>query len=164
VFDPFFSSDVYAPMVQHLRTQEVPVRRWPDLGLGDFVKVDCAACHYVALLTLKDLVSAGLSLGDKVLDLKGGSGAADAEGRGGPWFKSSGVSSSRGSPSPAQQHEVTRAAATTMSVTERRCPDGARRRTRRTRQQQPQPVAMRRWQSRGSRRFDGPFAPQWLLR
>ncbi len=33
---------------------------------------------------------------------------------------------------------------------QRRCPDGARRRRRHTRQQQPQPVAMRRWQSRGS--------------
>ena len=38
---------------------------------GDFVKVDCAACHHVALLTPEVLLRGGLSPGAKVLDLKG---------------------------------------------------------------------------------------------
>jgi hypothetical protein len=34
--------------------------RIEDLGLGDFVKVDCAACHHVALLLPADaLLSVG---------------------------------------------------------------------------------------------------------
>jgi hypothetical protein len=45
--------------------------RIEDLGLGDLVKVDCAACHHVALLTPEVLVRAGLSPAAKVLDLKG---------------------------------------------------------------------------------------------
>ena len=45
--------------------------RIEDLGLGDFVKVDCPACHHVALLTPEALVKAGLSPTAKVLDLKG---------------------------------------------------------------------------------------------
>jgi hypothetical protein len=32
-----------------------------DLGPGDFVKIDCAACHHVALLKPEALVRAGLS-------------------------------------------------------------------------------------------------------
>jgi hypothetical protein len=35
------------------------------------VKVDCAACHHVALLTPDALLRVGLSPGAKVLDLKG---------------------------------------------------------------------------------------------
>ena len=42
-----------------------------DLGPGDFVKVDCAACHHVALLTPEALLRVGLSPTAKVLDLKG---------------------------------------------------------------------------------------------
>jgi hypothetical protein len=42
-----------------------------DLGLGDFVEVDCAACHHVALLTPEALLRLGLSPAVKVLDLKG---------------------------------------------------------------------------------------------
>jgi hypothetical protein len=42
-----------------------------DLGQGDFVKIGCAACHHVALLTPEALLRAGLSTGAKVLDLKG---------------------------------------------------------------------------------------------
>jgi hypothetical protein len=38
---------------------------------GDFVKVDCAASHHVALLTPEALLKARLSLAAKVLDLKG---------------------------------------------------------------------------------------------
>ena len=45
--------------------------RIEDLGQGDFVKVDCAACHHVALLPLEALLKVGLSRGAKVLDLKG---------------------------------------------------------------------------------------------
>ena len=44
--------------------------RIEDLGLGDFVKVDCAACHNVALLTPGALMRMGLSPAAKVLDLK----------------------------------------------------------------------------------------------
>ena len=44
--------------------------RIEDLGSGDFVKVDCAACHHVALLTPEALLRAGLSPAAKVLDLK----------------------------------------------------------------------------------------------
>jgi hypothetical protein len=45
--------------------------RIEDLGRGDFVKVGCAACHHVALLTPEALLRAGLSPTAKVLDLKG---------------------------------------------------------------------------------------------
>jgi hypothetical protein len=45
--------------------------RIEDLGSGDFVKVDCATCHHVALLTAEALLRAGLSPAAKVLDLKG---------------------------------------------------------------------------------------------
>jgi hypothetical protein len=39
--------------------------------VGYFVKVDCAACHHVALLTPDALLRVGLSSAAKVLDLKG---------------------------------------------------------------------------------------------
>jgi hypothetical protein len=45
--------------------------RIEDLGSGDFVKVDCPACHHVALLTVEALLRAGLSPAAQVLDLKG---------------------------------------------------------------------------------------------
>jgi ribosomal protein S27E len=45
--------------------------RIEDLGQSDFVKVDCAACHHVALLTPEALLRLGLSPGAKVLDFKG---------------------------------------------------------------------------------------------
>jgi hypothetical protein len=45
--------------------------RIEDLGPGDFVKVDCAACHHVALLTPEALLGVGLLAAAKVLDLKG---------------------------------------------------------------------------------------------
>ena len=45
--------------------------RIEDLGQGDFVKVDCAACHQVALLTREALLRVGLSPAAKLLDLKG---------------------------------------------------------------------------------------------
>jgi hypothetical protein len=49
----------------------VELARIEDLGRGDFVKVDCVACHHVALLTLEFLLRLGLSPQAKVLDLKG---------------------------------------------------------------------------------------------
>jgi endogenous inhibitor of DNA gyrase (YacG/DUF329 family) len=44
--------------------------RIEDLGPGDFVKVDCAACHHVALLAPEFLLRLGCSPQTKVLDLK----------------------------------------------------------------------------------------------
>ena len=44
--------------------------RIEDLGQGDFVKVDCAACDHVALLAPEALLRVGLSAGAKVVDLK----------------------------------------------------------------------------------------------
>jgi hypothetical protein len=44
--------------------------RIEDLGQSDFVKVDCAACHHVALLAPEFLLRLGLSPQAKVLDLK----------------------------------------------------------------------------------------------
>jgi hypothetical protein len=44
--------------------------RIEDLGQGDFVKVDCAACQHVALLAPEFLLRLGLSPQAKVLDLK----------------------------------------------------------------------------------------------
>jgi hypothetical protein len=45
--------------------------RIEDLDRGDFIKVDCAACHHVALLTPVALLRLRLSPSGKVLDLKG---------------------------------------------------------------------------------------------
>jgi hypothetical protein len=45
--------------------------RIEDLGSGDFVKLDCAACQHVALLTPEALLRQGLRPAAKVLDLKG---------------------------------------------------------------------------------------------
>jgi ribosomal protein S27E len=44
--------------------------RIEDLGPGDFVKIDCAACSHTALLSTTFLSRLGLSPRDKVLDLK----------------------------------------------------------------------------------------------
>jgi hypothetical protein len=44
--------------------------RIEDLRPGDFVRVDCVACHHVALLTPEALLRAGLSPGAKILDLQ----------------------------------------------------------------------------------------------
>ena len=41
-----------------------------DLGLGDIVKVDCAACGHTALLTAAFLARLGLEQRHRVLDLK----------------------------------------------------------------------------------------------
>jgi ribosomal protein S27E len=50
--------------------QPLYLARIEDLGRGDFVKVDCAACHNVALLTPEALLKLGLRPAVKVLDLK----------------------------------------------------------------------------------------------
>ena len=61
------------------RNAPVPQRRWrlplyaariEDLERGDLVKVDCAACHHVALLTPEALLRLGVGPASKVLDLK----------------------------------------------------------------------------------------------
>jgi len=44
--------------------------RIEDLGPGDFVKVDCAACSHTALLTQAFLARLGLEPRHRVLDLK----------------------------------------------------------------------------------------------
>ena len=41
--------------------QPLYLARIEDLGRGDLVKVDCAACHHVALLTPEFLLRLGLS-------------------------------------------------------------------------------------------------------
>ena len=41
-----------------------------DLGPGDFVKIDCAACSHTALLAPAFLTRLGLGPRQKVLDLK----------------------------------------------------------------------------------------------
>lgn len=41
-----------------------------DLGPGDFVKVDCAACDHTALLSPEFLLRLGLDQHARVLDLK----------------------------------------------------------------------------------------------
>ena len=41
-----------------------------DLGHGDLVKVDCAACHHVAQLTPEFLLRLRISPQAKLLDLK----------------------------------------------------------------------------------------------
>jgi hypothetical protein len=45
--------------------------RIEDLEPGDFLRVDCAACHHVALLSPEALPKAGLRPATKVLDLIG---------------------------------------------------------------------------------------------
>jgi len=51
--------------------QPLYLARIEDLRHGDLVKVDCAACHHVALLTPDFLVRLGLDPRTKVLDLTG---------------------------------------------------------------------------------------------
>jgi hypothetical protein len=44
--------------------------RIEDLGPGDFVKVDCAACHHVAVFAPEFLLRLGLNPQTKLLDLR----------------------------------------------------------------------------------------------
>jgi hypothetical protein len=64
--------------------------RIEDLGRGDLLRVDCAACDHVALLTPEFLLRLGSALGPRCLISSGASGAADAERGDEPWFRSSG--------------------------------------------------------------------------
>ena len=50
--------------------QPLYLARIEDLGRGDLVQVDCAACHHIALLRPDSLLRLGLSPQAKVLDLK----------------------------------------------------------------------------------------------
>ena len=61
--------------------------RIEDLGLGDFLKFDCAACHHVALLTPGALLRAGLRPTAKVLDLKARLRCRGCGRKGGRWFR-----------------------------------------------------------------------------
>ena len=54
-----------------LGMQPLYLARIEDLRHGDLVKVDCAACHHVALLTPDFLLRHGLDPRTKVLDLQG---------------------------------------------------------------------------------------------
>src|SRR5215813_14119113 len=56
--------------------------RIENLGRSDLVKVDCAACHHVALLTPEFLLRLGSALWRRCLISSGASGAAAAK-RGG---------------------------------------------------------------------------------
>jgi len=50
--------------------QPLYLARIEDLGRGDLVQINCAACHHVALLAPEFLLRLGLSPQAKVLDLK----------------------------------------------------------------------------------------------
>ena len=73
VTEPLRASLMWGTGQEHQRRGMLPLyaARIEDLGPGDFVKIDCAACHHVALLTPGALLRVGLSPGAKVLDLKG---------------------------------------------------------------------------------------------
>jgi hypothetical protein len=45
--------------------------RIEDLGSGDLVKVDCPACHHVALLPPEGFQRLGVTAAANLLDLKG---------------------------------------------------------------------------------------------
>jgi len=71
--------------------------RIEDLGHGDLVKIGCANCHHVALLTQTALLRAGLSPAAKFSTSKGGSGAVGAGERAERSFRSSGGGTKDGS-------------------------------------------------------------------
>jgi hypothetical protein len=70
--------------------QPLYLARIEDLGRGDLVKVDCAGCHHVALLSPEFLLRLGLSPRTKVLDLTGRVRCAGAELGDVPWSLSGG--------------------------------------------------------------------------
>ena len=74
----------YRTLQEHTsgRDAALYLARIEDLGRGDFVKVDCSACHHVALLTPDFLLRLGLSPAAKVLDLKGWVGCRGCGARG----------------------------------------------------------------------------------
>jgi len=67
--------------------------RIEDLGQGDFVKVDCAACQHVALLSPETLLRVWLR--PRGFELKGRLRFSGAGGRKPAWFRSSGEGRAR---------------------------------------------------------------------
>jgi hypothetical protein len=68
--------------------------RIEDLGCGDLLRVDCVACHHVALLVLDFLPRFGLSPETNVLDLATRVRCRGCERGGETSFRSSGGASS----------------------------------------------------------------------
>jgi hypothetical protein len=64
--------------------------RIEDLRRGDFVKVACAACHHVALLTRNSFWGLGSARAPRCSTSSGASGVADAGLGDGPSCRSSG--------------------------------------------------------------------------
>ena len=56
--DPAVLASFHGTFQEQRRPRMLPLyaARISDLGSGDFVKVDCAACHHVALLTAEALL------------------------------------------------------------------------------------------------------------
>jgi hypothetical protein len=61
--------------------QPLYLGRIEDLRRSDFVKVDCPACHHVALLTSEALLKLGLSLGPRGSSSRSGDRAPEAPSR-----------------------------------------------------------------------------------
>src|ERR1700730_11712402 len=59
--------------------QPLYLARIEDLGRGDLVQINCAACHHVALLTRNSCYGSGSALRPRCSISKGGSDVADAE-------------------------------------------------------------------------------------
>jgi hypothetical protein len=93
--------------------------RIEDLGPGDFVKVDCAACSHTAVLSTAFLSRLRLSPRNKVLDLKGAGQVLGAAVRG------AGGSCRSDGPSRSPQLQVFRPAMIT-GIWQFRVRDGAR--------------------------------------
>ena len=74
--------------------QPLYLARIEDLGRGDLVQVDCAACHHVARCGRRSsCCGSGSARSPRCLISNRGSGAADAERGGGPSSRSSGTRS-----------------------------------------------------------------------
>jgi hypothetical protein len=70
--------------------QPLYLARIEDLGRGDLVKVDCVACHHVALLTPEFCCASGSALSPRCSTSRGMCGAAVAERGDEPSCRSSG--------------------------------------------------------------------------
>jgi hypothetical protein len=70
--------------------QPLYLARVADLRHGDLVKVDCVACHHVALMTPDFLLRLGFDPRAKVLDLTGCVRCRAAEQGDEPSYRSSG--------------------------------------------------------------------------
>jgi len=87
--------------------------RIEDLGQGDFVKVDCAACLQSPCSRRTSSSASGSALTPRCSTSNSGSGAGDAEREGGRWFRSSGR---RGAGEPASSAGPRQAIETTPIV------------------------------------------------